>query len=182
MKFWPLKNTTLKNIPEEHLPGSFWEDREDRFHCGIDLYAPEGSDVVAIEEGIVVDIGIATTPKKISYWNKLYYIIIKTISGTFCKYAELGVIIPKKGDNIKAGQLIGKVGLVLNSQKIDKTSPKYIQKLKNKNHSMLHLELYLNDPITSHDNYLGGNWLGHKKPNNLVNPTAYLKSILTVVK
>lgn len=182
MKVWPLKNTTLKNIPEKPSPDSFWEDREDRYHCGIDLYAPEGSDVVAIEEGIVVDIGIATTPKKISYWNKTYYIIVKNISGTFCKYAELCVITPKKGDNIKAGQLIGKIGLVLNSQKINKASPKYIQKLKNKNPSMLHLELYLNDPITSHDNYLGGNWFGHKKPNNLVDPTTYMKSILTEVK
>ena len=182
MKVWPLKNSILKNIPEKPSPGSFWEDRGDRYHCGIDLYAPEGSDVVAIEEGIVVDIGIATTPKKISYWNKTYYIIVKNISETFCKYAELSVITPKKGDNIKAGQLIGKIGLVLNFQKINKASPKYIQKLKNKNPSMLHLELYLNDPITSHENYLGGNWFGHKKPNNLVDPTTYMKSILTEVK
>ena len=90
----------------------------------------------------------------------------------------MGVVKPKKGDKIKAGQLIGKVGLVLNSKKINKTSPDYIQKLKNKNPSMLHLELYSNNPIKSHDNYLGGNWFGDKKPNNLLDPTEYLKSIL----
>ena len=101
MGIWPLKNITLKNIPEKPSPGSFWEDRGDRFHCGIDLYAPKGSDVVTVERGIVIDIGIATTPKKIPYWNKTYYIIIKNISGTFCKYSELSVIIPKKVTMLK---------------------------------------------------------------------------------
>lgn len=182
MKVWPLKDSALKQIPDKPSAGSFWEDRGDRFHCGIDLYAPERSDVVAIEEGIVVDIGIATTPEKIPYWNKTYYIIIRNISGTFCKYAELDDIIPKIGESIRPKQLIGKVGLVLNSKKINRTSPKYIQKLKNKNPSMLHLELYLKDPITTHDKYLGGNWFDNKKPTNLIDPTAYLKSILIKVK
>jgi len=36
----------------------------------------------------------------------------------------LSVITPKKGDNIKEGQLIGNIGLVLNIQKINKASPK----------------------------------------------------------
>lgn len=177
MKVWPLKEAYIKNIPEKPSPGSFWEDRTDRFHCGIDLYSPEGSEVFAMEEGVVEAVGIATTPKKIPYWNKTYYIIIRNNSGMFCKYSELGIALPREGDKVQEGQSIGKVGLVLNSQKINETSPPYIQKLKDKNPSMLHLELYSKDPIVSHKDYLGGNWFGPKKPDNLINPTEYLKSI-----
>jgi murein DD-endopeptidase MepM/ murein hydrolase activator NlpD len=176
MKTWPLKNTPLRRIPTRNMPGSFWENRGDRFHCGVDLYAPVGTEVVAIEDGIVESIGDATSPNILPYWNKTYYVIIKTKSNLFFKYAELGKVVVKKGEKVKSGQLIGYVGLVLNTNKIDKSSPKYIQNLK-KNPSMLHFEMYVNKPIESHKNYLGGNWFGSTKPRNLLDPTHYLTSI-----
>ena len=41
MKVWPIKNAIIKNIPEKPLKGSFWENRTDRFHIGVDIYASE---------------------------------------------------------------------------------------------------------------------------------------------
>lgn len=176
MMIWPVKNSYSKQLPQKGQPGSFWEDRGDRFHCGIDIYAPIGSDVISIEDGNVVSVGTATSPQQISYWNKTHYVVIRNDSGLFCKYAELDDLMVKDGESVEPGQLIGHVGLVLNSSRIDKFSPVYIQKLRDKNPSMLHFELYSREPIQSHKNYCGGNWFGPSKPSNLLDPTDYLET------
>jgi hypothetical protein len=41
----------------------------------------------------------------------------------------------------------------------------------------LHFELWENQPINTHRNYLGGNWFAEEKPENLMNPTRLLKSL-----
>lgn len=178
MKYWPVPDSYPKNVPEPGFSGSFWEKRGDRHHCGIDVYAPEGSNVISIEDGMVIDIGIFTSPDKITYWNTTYYILIKNNTGLICKYAELGDVTVKIGKSVVAGQLIGHVGLVLNADEINHVSPAYIKKLKaTRNQSMLHFELYGSFPPQS-KKYLGGNWFGHTKPKNMLNPTNYLKSVL----
>ena len=53
VRFWPLPDARPA-LPSDGDPGSFWEDRGDRHHAGLDLYAPAGSAVVSIEDGIVV--------------------------------------------------------------------------------------------------------------------------------
>ena len=174
MKYWPVPNSYSKNIPTAASPGSFWENRGDRHHCGVDIYASEGSDVLSVEDGIVLEVDVFTSPEKIPYWNTTYYVLIKNKSGLICKYAELGDVKVKEDESVKAGHLIGHVGLVLNSKKINKTSPLYIQKInKNQKHSMLHFELYNNKPKSS-KKYLGGNCFEDKKPDNLLDPTNYL--------
>ena len=173
-KYWPVPNSFFKNVPKKGTPGSFWEDRYDRYHFGVDIYAPEGSNVVSIDDGKVLDIGIFTSPDKISYWKRTYYILIKNKDGFICKYAELKEIIVKIDESVKAGQLIGSIGTVLDVENITKKSPQYIQKLKsNKFSSMLHFEVYKSKP-NIHEAYLGGNWFGNKKPGNLLNPEDYL--------
>ncbi|WP_292387528.1 M23 family metallopeptidase [Methanosarcina sp. UBA5] len=194
MKIWPLKtkvqentapekavieNTGLKKfqVPQKGEAGSFWENRGDRYHCGVDLYAPENTEVVSIEEGIAVETGLMTSPEILPYWNSTYYVIIKHSRGLFCKYGELSGFNVRKGDEIEAGNLIGRVAMVLNSKKIDSSCPLYIQKLKNKNPSMLHFEVWRSEPITAHRNYLGGNWFAEERPENLVDPTGYLERL-----
>ena len=174
MRYWPVPNSYSRIIPKNNAQGSFWEDREDRYHCGIDIYAPVGSEVKSIEDGTVLDIGIFTSPKKVSYWNKTKYVLIKNTDDAICKYAELGEITVEINESIRAGQLIGYIGTVLNIDKISKESPLYIQKLNENNlTSMLHLEIYNSEP-KQNKMYLGGNWFGTKKPKNLMNPTNYL--------
>jgi murein DD-endopeptidase MepM/ murein hydrolase activator NlpD len=192
MKMWPLNpqiqeemaskkvipnKTVHGKIPQKGEAGSFWEDREDRFHCGVDLYAPENTRIISIEGGIVTETGLMTSPDILPYWNPTYYVIIEHEGGLFCKYGELAGFTVKKGDEIGTGNLIGYVGMVLYSEKIDAYCPPYIQRLKNKNPSMLHFELWKDNPITTHRNYLGGNWFSEEKPENLVDPTRYLESI-----
>ncbi len=183
MKYWPAPDSHSIDIPSPGLPGSFWEDRDDRYHCGVDIYAPEGSGVLSIEGGKVIDMGISTSPDIIPYWHKTCYVLIKNKNKPdhICKYAELGDTKVKVGDFIQAGQLIGHVGLVLDSDKITKDSPPYIQEIKKKeNGSMLHFELYESPPIKTNDdgNYLGGNWFCDLKPKSLLDPTDYLFSTL----
>ena len=174
MKYWPVSNSYSKKIPNKGTQGSFWEDRGDRRHCGIDIYAPTGSEVISIDDGTVIDIGIFTSTDIIPYWNKTKFILIKNKDGFVFKYAELERTTIKINEFVKGGQLIGYVGTVLNFDKITSKSPQYIQEIKKKsNSSMLHLELYrLKPKITK--KYLGGNWFGNKKPDNLLNPYSYL--------
>lgn len=183
MRRWPLnliapEKAHLRKVPQKGEAGSFWEERGDRFHCGVDLYAPENTEVLSIEEGVVSETGLMTSPEILPYWNPTYYVIIKNISGTFFKYGELAEGTVQKGDKVDSGQLVGYVGMVLNCAKVDESSPPYIRKLKNKNPSMLHFELWKGKPITSHRNYLGGNWFSEKKPENLIDPAEYLASIM----
>lgn len=173
MKYWPVPESYSKVVPY-NSPGCFWEKRGDRYHCGIDIYADEGSAVLCIEDGTVVDEGVFTSPEKVPYWNLTRYVMIRNKTGLVCRYAELGDVKVKIGESIKAAQLIGNVGVVLNSEKITQDSPIYIQKLKeNKYMSMLHFELYKSVPKKM-ENYLGGNWFGDVKPENLLDPTDYL--------
>lgn len=178
MKCWPVPKSYSKTLPEDSSSGAFWEDRGDRRHCGVDIYAPEGSPVLAVESGDILDVGLFTSPEIAPYWNKTYYILIRHQNGFIGKYAELGAFLVKKGEFVKAGQVIGHVGSVLNSDKIDNRSPLYIQKLKQQGHpSMLHFELYRgrSDGLTY---YFGGNILSRSRPDYLVDPTDYLKNLV----
>jgi hypothetical protein len=178
VKYWPVPDSHSKIVPASGSQGAFWEDRGDRYHCGVDIYAREGSNVLSIEDGKVLDVGIFTSRDRIPYWNTTSYILIENVSGLLCKYAELGDVMVNVGESVRAGQLIGHVGLVLDSDKIVQSSPLYIQKLKTKgNNSMLHFELFGGILMETTD-YLGGNWFGKTKPENLHDPTDYLMSLL----
>lgn len=176
MKYWPVPNSYSKNIPKNGQPGSFWEKRDDRYHCGIDIYAPAGSEVISVDDGFVIETGIFTDSKNISYWNKTKYITIKNQDELVCKFAELEDVLVKEKEFVTAGQLIGHVGIVLNNEKITEESPKYIQAIKkNNNFSMLHFELYNFIPVKN-KNYFGGNCFVNKKPKHLLNPNNYLRN------
>ena len=143
------------------------------------MYADALGDVVAIEEGKVVEVQEFTSPEKIYYWNVTYSILIQKSDGIILRYAELDDTLVKEGDEVKPGQLIGHVGLVLNLDKIDERAPKYIQKLKETGSpAMLHFEMHKGLPDTTSARYLGGNYFTNEKPGTLLNPTEYLQSIL----
>lgn len=175
MKRWPVPNSYSKVLPKYPEPGSFWKFREDRHHCGVDIYAPKGSQVIAVEKGSVIETGIFTLPNIIPYWNETYYVIVRHESGIFGKYAEMGKILVKVGDDFQEGETIGYVGEVLNLAKVTEKAPAYIQNLKeNGNGSMLHFELYDDMPRNLKE-YLGGNVFNGRKPNGLIDPMDYFK-------
>ena len=174
MTTWPVPRSFSHNVPGSGEPGSFWEDRGDRNHCGIDIYAPEGSEVLSCEQGEVIDTGTQTSPDLVSYWNPTRYILIKTRSGLFCKYAELAGILTTTGDRVPEGEVIGTIGSVIRPHLVDGCSPLYIQRLKMAGTiSMLHFELYRFMPGYMKA-YSGGNWFGAGRPGGLLDPGAYL--------
>ena len=175
MKFWPVPESYSRELPEKGAPGSFWENREDRHHCGVDIYAPKGSRVRAVEAGEVIEVGRFTSPELLSYWNVTYYLLLQLQNGLVSKYAELGEVLVKAGQRVRAGQVIALVGSVLNPDKITEGSPPYIRCLRdNGKQSMLHFELYEKGP-TSSENYLGGNCFEEIKPDGLLDAASYLR-------
>jgi murein DD-endopeptidase MepM/ murein hydrolase activator NlpD len=81
MKCWPIIHFKSVSIPAPGEAGSFWEDRGDRHHAGIDLYAPAGSQVVAVEKGVVLDVSVFTSADLCSYWNTTYSLLVQSPSG-----------------------------------------------------------------------------------------------------
>ncbi len=177
MKYWPVPDSPSKKFPEKGSPGSFWEDRGDRFHCGVDIHAEKGSKVLSIESGIVMESGVFTDPEVESYWNKTYFVIIKSFEYVNYKYAELNDIFVHTGDYVEAGDEIGIVGDAINTDKVHTNLPFYIRELVDNQHdTMLHLEL-LKAPITHVQPYSGGNYFGAKRPQSLIDPAEFLREI-----
>lgn len=154
------KNNT--EIPMDEHPGSFGFKRKNHIHEGIDLYAEDGDSVYAIEDGIIVNIVpftgvIADSP----WWNDTYSIMIEHKDVTI----NYGEITPNQklniGENVKAGDIIGKIKTVL---------------IKNKGRpmSMLHLEMYTKGTIEPLKEWT----INKEKPDNLLNPTEFIKSLV----
>jgi len=174
---WPIPGDLRRTVPEKGKPGSFMEDRSDRRHCGVDLYAPVGSKVVSIDDGLVLEVGTFTEGEVVPYWKETFYVIVEEDGGRFVKYAELETVEVRVGERVRSGQRLGRVGSVLDPEKIDDDSPAYIRRLQEEgNVSMLHLEMYSSRPEPS-DLYRGGNWFGAGEPRGLIDPTRLLAAI-----
>jgi murein DD-endopeptidase MepM/ murein hydrolase activator NlpD len=172
---WPVP-AVAPHIPQEKS-GSFWEDRGDRRHCGIDIYASKGSEVVSATDGQVVIIGLFTTPQQVQYWNITYHIIIQHEQNIYCRYAELCDLQAKAGQYVQAGQVIGHVGAVLNDKYIDNNVPNYILGLTSQRRfSMLHFEVMSAIPKWT-VLYKGGNLFDKHKQYPWINPLVLLKKI-----
>jgi murein DD-endopeptidase MepM/ murein hydrolase activator NlpD len=71
-------------------------------HTGIDLGAPEGTDVLAAENGVVIVAG---------WWSGYgNCVIIDHGNGTWTLYGHNSKIVVSKGDTVKRGQKISEVG------------------------------------------------------------------------
>jgi len=176
-RHWPLPGT-IPTLPPPGGPGSFWEDRGDRRHAGLDLYAPAGSAVVSIEGGNVVSTGVFTSPDGAPYWNVTYQVTIAHDSGIFCRYAELGELAVRDGVRVDGGQVIGCTGEVLNPARVGTGSPAYTRRLADLGRtSMLHLEVSASVPGPD-PGYLGGNWFFAEKPAHLLDPGLVLRDLL----
>ncbi len=177
MKIWPVPDSYSKELPKNGQNGSFWEDRGDRRHCGIDIYAPDGAEVVAIDSGKVIDHGVFTSPDMHPYWNKTYYIIIKTSQNVLFKYAELKDVFVHVGEYVENGQPLGTVGTVIVEKDVTYKDPYYVREMAEKGTlCMLHLELY-KAPVTAVHPYLAGSFFGEHLPESLIDPSLFLNGI-----
>ncbi|HNT54447.1 MAG TPA: M23 family metallopeptidase [Anaerolineaceae bacterium] len=178
MKFWPVPNSFSRDLPTAGRPGCFWQDRGDRYHAGVDIYAPSESEVVAFEDGVVLSVELFTSPAMRVYWNNTYAIVIQNATGQIVRYAEMASACVEPGNVILGGQVIGHVGQVLEPERIDSSAPHYIQALKeNGIASMLHIEVHATWPIEN-SQYLGGNYFTPQKPAGLINPEILLIDLI----
>ena len=150
----PLDPMPPVPIGPEH-PGSFGINRHQHVHTGVDLYAPHGAPVRAIEAGRIIKIDWFTGPSiDMPWWNDTRAVYIEGETGVF-NYGEIQEL-PKwnVGDNVQEGDYVGHVLTVL-------------KKPKGRPMSMLHLELY--------DHGFTDTWrewkIGDPKPEHLKDPT-----------
>lgn len=142
--------------------GSFSALRKYDRHRGIDLYAPEGTVVSTVEDGIVKMIRPWTGEKaNCNWWEDTDAILIEGISGLIV-YGEIEINKNiKVGDSLTRGTIIGKVKTVL---KKDKGRPM----------SMLHLEVRDIGFYTNIDK----NWTD--VPNGISDPAPYLLNAINL--
>src|SRR4051812_13622827 len=77
-----------------------------RKHAGCDLYAPIGTDVLAVEDGVIIQ------PVYFFYLGT-YALEVKHSSGIVVRYGEIKKETPKvwkAGDVVTAGEVLGHVG------------------------------------------------------------------------
>jgi murein DD-endopeptidase MepM/ murein hydrolase activator NlpD len=142
-------------------PGSFGVERHQHNHTGVDLYAPHGAPVAAIETGKVIKIAWFTGPSiNLPWWEDTRAVYIEGPSGVF-NYGEIQEYPDiKVGETIHQGEYFGYVIPVL-------------KKYKGRPMSMLHLELYDHGYV---DDW--GEWkIGEPKPSHLKDPTPFLLCI-----
>ncbi|MBU1109157.1 MAG: LysM peptidoglycan-binding domain-containing protein [Candidatus Riflebacteria bacterium] len=76
--------------------------RKRLFHAGIDIAAPKGTPIAVAQNGKVIYAG-----RRAGYGN---LVIVSHANGFSTRYAHCSKILVKKGQNVKAGQLVAKVG------------------------------------------------------------------------
>jgi murein DD-endopeptidase MepM/ murein hydrolase activator NlpD len=177
LRVWPVPESYHKSVPVSGQPGSFWENRGDRRHAGVDIYAPAGSPILAIDDGHVQSIRPFTSPNSQPYWHSTLEMLIYTVDGVYQRYAELDKVFVEQGEVVRAGIKIGQVGSVLNPHGVSESSPKYIQELaRTKKFSMLHFEMFTDILLMDHC-YSGGNFFLDDIPKGLVDPSHLLESL-----
>jgi len=177
MKYWPLPDSYEDKLPKGEMSGAFWEERSGAFNCGVDIFAPIDSEVLSIDEGIVIDSGKFTSPEDEDYWNETFYVIIKTKEKINYKYCEMSEIYVTIGNKLPSGVPIGKIGKTVNSHNIQDDAPYFVREIAYSDYpAKLHLELY-KAPIMEIRPYIAGNYEGEVKPKSLLDPNVYLMGL-----
>jgi hypothetical protein len=151
---------------EAHHPGAFGKNRHEHVHTGVDLYAPEGTPVRAMEKGKVIAIEWFTGKViNMPWWENTKAVYIEGDIGVF-NYGEIRPFYGLKvGDQVEQGQIVGHVMKVL-------------KHFKGRPMSMLHVELYDHGWTDT-----WGEWkIGAPKPIHLKDPTPYLLTLADPVE
>lgn len=145
-------DNAVGEIPIGLHVGAFGTVRKHHTHEGIDLYAPEGTAVFAVEHGVVVVVEPFTGPGADSpWWMDTQCVMVEGKSGVVV-YGEIDALVVV-GETVDPGQLIGTIARVL-------------PKNKGRPQDMLHLELHI------HGTRACPEWID-KRPKSLLDPTPY---------
>ena len=119
-----------------------------RLHAGCDLLAPEGTEVLAIDNGTVIQ-------GPYLFFDVVYAIEVQHDSGMVVRYTEIQQTLPRgiiAGARVSRGQVIGYVGLMTSGS------------------SMLHFEMYkgtVNGELTTGSG-------PYRRRSDLMDPTSFL--------
>lgn len=148
MDFYHPPLLPMPDIPVCLHYGSFLIKRRFDYHAGVDLYAPEGASVYAIEDSDVVSIRAFTGAEaECPHWNETQCVDLEGQTGILC----YGEIKPdpnlKVGDRVRKGQTIGHVIPVL---KKDKGKAMSMLHFSMHSHGWKHMVKDQNDPEQEH--------------------------------
>lgn len=174
MKWFPINFEKFRGIPINRHPGAFGCPRKFDIHTGIDLYGDEGDIIRAIRSGEVIRNSQFTGEALgFAFWLDTDAVLIKDEFG-FYLYGELKSSL-KEGDEIRSGDIVGRLLPVLPTKKLRKDIPGH-------SNVMLHLERYdlTYDPNKIYNDGLSWpSWeLDTKKHDFLKDPTFELIDIL----
>lgn len=133
-----------------------WRRPGGRKHAGVDLYAPAGTAVCAIADGVVIE-----DPRAREFYDGVYAIVIKH-NNCVVRYGEVDKRIPaeiKIGASVKEGQVIG-----------------YIGKMNTIKSTMLHFEMYKgteSGPLTRRD------LPPFQRRSDLIDPTSFVDKLVS---
>ena len=150
MALFPLRQRPEKDY--KTCPRAFGcpRDKGRRKHAGCDLYAAIGTEVLAVEDGEIIQ------PVYFFYLGT-YALEVKHASGIVVRYGEIKRETPrpwKAGDKVSAGEVLG-----------------YVGQLQGLPMAMLHFELYEGSghgPLTTRES------AGFQRRSDLVDPTVFL--------
>lgn len=181
MKYWPLPNSNELQLPAKNEPGAFWKDTGEGFNAGIDLFAPSGSDVIAIDSGTLVATGQFTVAKEGSGLNNTSFVIIRSKEKINYKYCQLKNIQFEVGSEIKAGEKIAETTSMIDESDISPSSSFFIKELSTLDiESRLHIELY-KSPFSEVRPYNAGIYMGEEKPKSLLDPRIFMQGLMKPV-
>lgn len=147
-------------LPLPPHPGAFGVKRQHHTHEGVDLYAPPGTPVYAVEPGEIVAVIPFTGPRAdppSPWWHDTDAVLVEGPSGVVV-YGEIRPVVGRVGRPIgyklERGESVGYVVQVLTK---DKGYPM----------SMLHLELHVPGTRYAYD------WIDERPPS-LLDPTPFL--------
>lgn len=145
-------------IPESPHPGGFGVKRKFHIHEGVDLYCSENTPIIAMEDGIILDIFPFTGKFSGSPWWEETHCVMISGKSNVINYGEIRPV-----NSLHPGMKISKRSIIGYVKKV-------LKKDKGKPMSMLHLELYergVKEPVE---------WkIGQRKPDFLLDPTSMLK-------
>lgn len=171
---WPVPDSYNKELPEKGNTGSFWEKRDGLFNCGIHIYAPEGSEVLTVDEGRVISINHFTNHEISPILGNTRYVIIKT-NNVFVKYGGLKDIFVEPGSIVTPGQKIGSIGSILNGRtNLNLEEEVLYSSLEKGGRNYLHLEI-LKPPVHELKPYFVGFFMIGQKPFSLIDPLLFFK-------
>jgi len=101
----PHMSDAVSPLPD-HVRASPWGWRGGSFHHGVDLFAPEGSPVVAARAGTVLE----SVPSGAPGFDRYGATILLDHGPVRTLYAHLSARTVRSGETVQRGQIIGRVG------------------------------------------------------------------------